>query len=222
MTSATKAARFFALYCIISWPDCVIAGVKATIKATGNDCSRKRGNHAGRRCARGARRSRCRAAARAGGGGGRWRRGYRPRGRDHAARGDRRFRQHQRRPAPACPTRLHPIDEQDSTDFEKCLARVRAACSSGWASAARGSTTRWRPATRWCAFPAQRCVLLGEGDLMFLCPPVLSLPLAAGCRVSLFPMGAVRARPTGSTGPSAGSTSPPTGGSAPRTARRAA
>ena len=38
---------------------------------------------------------------------------------------------------------------------------------------------------------AQQVVLLGGEDICFLCPPALELDLAAGTRVSLFPMGPV-------------------------------
>ena len=86
---------------------------------------------------------------------------------------------------------LHWIAEQDSTDFEKCLARVSAPLLVGVGFSGARLDHQMAACNALVRFPAQRCVLLGEGDLMFLCPPELHLPLAAGARVSLFPMGAV-------------------------------
>jgi thiamine pyrophosphokinase len=46
---------------------------------------------------------------------------------------------------------------------------------------------------------------------MFLCPPSLSLPLAEGCRISLFPMGAVEGASDGLRWPIGGMTFSPDG-----------
>ena len=55
-------------------------------------------------------------------------------------------------------------------------------------------------------------VLVGGEDLCFLCPPELAIDLAAGTRVSLFPMGPVRARSRrGCAGRSTGLAFDPTG-----------
>lgn len=86
---------------------------------------------------------------------------------------------------------LHLIDDQDTTDFEKCLARVAAPLLIGLGFTGARIDHHMAACTALSRHAAQRCVLLGADDLMFLCPPVLSLPLEAGCRVSLFPMGAV-------------------------------
>ena len=86
---------------------------------------------------------------------------------------------------------LHPIAEQDSTDFEKCLARIATPLIIGVGFSGARLDHQMAVCNALVRHPLQRCVLLGETDLMFLCPPALSLPLAAGCSVSLFPMGAV-------------------------------
>jgi len=88
-------------------------------------------------------------------------------------------------------TILHPLDDQDTTDFEKCLARVAAPLILGLGFTGARIDHHMAACTALARHAGQRCVLLGAEDLMFLCPPVLSLPLEAGCRVSLFPMGAV-------------------------------
>ena len=90
-----------------------------------------------------------------------------------------------------CGDTLHWIAEQDSTDFEKCLARVSAPLLVGVGFSGARLDHQMAACNALVRFPAQRCVLLGDGDLMFLCPPELHLPLTAGARVSLFPMGAV-------------------------------
>jgi thiamine pyrophosphokinase len=86
---------------------------------------------------------------------------------------------------------LHPMADQDTTDFEKCLAHVSAPLLIGVGFTGNRLDHQMASCTALVRHAAQRCILLGAVDLMFLCPPALSLPLAAGCRVSLFPMGAV-------------------------------
>jgi len=86
---------------------------------------------------------------------------------------------------------LHTIDDQDTTDFEKCLARVEAPLIIGLGFTGDRLDHHMAACNALVRHPERRCLLLGAHDLMFLCPPVLSLPLEPGCRVSLFPMGAV-------------------------------
>ncbi|MDZ7711241.1 MAG: thiamine diphosphokinase [Roseovarius sp.] len=86
---------------------------------------------------------------------------------------------------------LHPIGDQDTTDFEKCLARVAAPLIIGLGFTGARIDHQMAACNALSRYASQRCVLVGERDLMFLCPPVLSLPLDPGRRVSLFPMGAV-------------------------------
>src|SRR6056297_3126648 len=86
---------------------------------------------------------------------------------------------------------LHALDDQDTTDFEKCLAHVEAPLIIGLGFTGDRLDHHMAACNALVRHAARRCVLLGVHDLMFLCPPVLDLPLAPGCRVSLFPMGAV-------------------------------
>ena len=89
------------------------------------------------------------------------------------------------------PATLHPMPDQDSTDFDKCLRRVSAPLIFGVGFCGERLDHQMAVCNTLVRHPAQRCVLLGETDLMVLCPPSIHLPLDEGCRVSLFPMGAV-------------------------------
>lgn len=88
--------------------------------------------------------------------------------------------------------RLHRIDEQDSTDFEKCLTRIAAPfiVAIGFAGPRLDHTLA--ALTVMARVPGPPVLLLAEADVAFVAPPRLSLPLAAGTRVSLWPMGPVR------------------------------
>ncbi len=86
---------------------------------------------------------------------------------------------------------LHQMQDQDSTDFDKCLRSVTAPLILGVGFCGDRLDHQLAACNTLVRYPLQRCVLLGETDLVFLCPPAIHLPLDAGCRVSLFPMGAV-------------------------------
>ena len=100
--------------------------------------------------------------------------------------------------------RLHPVAEQDSTDFEKCLLRLSAPFVIGvgfggprldHALAALGVLVRRiGPPT----------VLICGDDVVLACPPQLSTPLAPGTRLSLFPMGPARVESQGLRWPTTG------------------
>ena len=89
------------------------------------------------------------------------------------------------------PATLHPMPDQDSTDFDKCLRQVSAPLILGVGFCGERLDHQMAACNTLVRHPGQRCVLLGETDLMVLCPPTIHLPLPEGCRVSLFPMGAV-------------------------------
>lgn len=93
--------------------------------------------------------------------------------------------------------RQHRVSEQDSTDFGKCLALVGAPFLIGLGFAGLRMDHTLSVMTALAAHPDQRCVILGPEDAIFLCPPRLSLPLAPGTRLSLFPMGPASGRSTG-------------------------
>lgn len=106
---------------------------------------------------------------------------------------------------------LHPMADQDTTDFEKCLGHVTAPLLIGLGFMGDRLDHQMAACNALVRHTAQRCILLGGADLMFLCPPSLSLPLAEGCRISLFPMGAVEGASDGLRWPIGGMTFSPDG-----------
>lgn len=93
--------------------------------------------------------------------------------------------------------RLLVITEQDSTDFEKCLSRVKAKLVLGvgfLGTRMDHSLSVLNCLARW---PERPCLLIGPHDVAFLCPPRLALTLPPGSRLSLFPMGPVTGRSEG-------------------------
>lgn len=88
-------------------------------------------------------------------------------------------------------TALHPIAEQDSTDFDKCLRNIAAPLVVGIGFSGDRTDHQLAACNTLVRHPDRRCVLVGAEELVFLAPPALVLGLAPGTAVSLFPMGAV-------------------------------
>lgn len=90
------------------------------------------------------------------------------------------------------------VTEQETTDFEKCLMRIRAPLILGLGfEGARADHTLavWNALVR---HPARRCIILGAADLIFAAPPGrLTLDLPPGTRLSLFPMAPLTGRSQG-------------------------
>ncbi len=106
---------------------------------------------------------------------------------------------------------LHPVMEQDSTDFEKCISRIDAALIVGAGFSGARVDHQLAVCNVLVRWPARRCVLIGADDAVFLAPPAMALDLPQGCRVSLFPMGAVEGRSDGLNWPIDGLTLTPDG-----------
>ena len=106
----------------------------------------------------------------------------------------------------------HVIAEQDSTDFEKCLRNIEAPLIVGVGFCGARLDHQLAACNALVRNAARRCVLLGQNDLVFLAPPSVSLNLAAGTSVSLFPMGAVEGVSDGLKWPIAGLNFAPDGG----------
>lgn len=85
----------------------------------------------------------------------------------------------------------HPIADQDSTDFDKCLTFIHAPLIVGLGFSGDRLDHQMACYNGLVRHAWQRCILLGREELVFLAPPSLYLPLAPGCPISLFPMGAV-------------------------------
>ncbi|SIO56952.1 thiamine pyrophosphokinase [Rhodovulum sp. ES.010] len=102
---------------------------------------------------------------------------------------------------PGC---LHRISEQESTDFEKCLRVVDAPLILGLGFLEPRLDHALAAMNVLARFPGRRCILLGETDLCFLCPPDLRLAPPEGARLSLFPLSPVAATSEGLRWPIAG------------------
>lgn len=95
------------------------------------------------------------------------------------------------------PDRLHLIAEQDTTDFEKCLTRIDAPLILGLGFGGPRLDHWLAVANALVRHPDLPCVILGGADIAFAAPPRISLPLAPGTRVSLFPLAPVTGRSVG-------------------------
>jgi thiamine pyrophosphokinase len=91
---------------------------------------------------------------------------------------------------------LH-VPEQDSTDLDKCLSRIRAPFVLGLGFDGARLDHTLAAMTSLTRHGSARVLLLAAEDIVFLAPPRLHLGLDVGERVSLFPMGQVAGRSTG-------------------------
>ncbi|SOC09517.1 thiamine diphosphokinase [Rhodobacter maris] len=93
--------------------------------------------------------------------------------------------------------RLHRIEEQDSTDFGKCLDRVAARfyLCLGFTGLRLDHTLA--ALSEIAARPAQAVVLIAEDEVIFRAPPRFRLDLPATTRLSLYPMGPASGRAEG-------------------------
>ncbi|TCM84961.1 thiamine diphosphokinase [Rhodovulum steppense] len=102
------------------------------------------------------------------------------------------------------PERMQHVAEQDSTDFEKCLRAVAAPLILGLGFMGARIDHALAAMNALARYPDRRCILIGEADICFLCPPELRLAPPQGARLSLFPMGPVRGESEGLRWPIAG------------------
>ncbi|MFP4404327.1 thiamine diphosphokinase [Rhodosalinus sp.] len=93
--------------------------------------------------------------------------------------------------------RLHRVAEQQTTDFDKALRHIAAPLVLGVGFLGERLDHLLAAQTVLLRRPERRCLLLGRGDLVFLCPPRLLLDLPEGSRVSLYPMAPVTGRSEG-------------------------
>ena len=93
--------------------------------------------------------------------------------------------------------RLHPISEQNSTDFDKALRNVSApvVLAAGFLGArVDHQLVAFNTLVRLQDRP---CILLGAREVVFHAPPQIRLELTAGDTVSLFPLRRVTGRSDG-------------------------
>lgn len=100
-----------------------------------------------------------------------------------------------RRTIPA--DRQHVIAEQDSTDFDKALRSITAPFVLALGFAGGRIDHGLAVFNALLRHSARICIVLGVEDLVFLCPPAITLRLPVGDRLSLFPMGSVMGESTG-------------------------
>lgn len=88
--------------------------------------------------------------------------------------------------------RLVQVAEQDSTDFAKCLERIDAPLIMAVGFAGLRLDHTLAALTALVQPDAPRVVVLASDDVILACPARIDLPLPAGTRVSLFPLGPAR------------------------------
>lgn len=86
---------------------------------------------------------------------------------------------------------VHRVAEQDTTDLEKCLYSVAAPLIIGVGFLGGRLDHELAALSALLRFADRPVVLLGRGEICFALPPVLDLDLAAGTRVSIFPLAPV-------------------------------
>lgn len=95
------------------------------------------------------------------------------------------------------PDRLHRITEQDSTDFDKALRNIAAPLVLAVGFTGARLDHQLAAFHTLARHPERPCLLLGPQEVVCIAPPDISLDLARGDRVSLFPMAAVTGRSAG-------------------------
>ncbi len=100
--------------------------------------------------------------------------------------------------------RLHHVDEQVTTDFDKGMRHVAAPLVIG-AGLMAGRMDHTLAALSTLMRHADRpCLLLGPQSLVFHCPPRLTLDLPGGMPVSLYPLAPGRVESRGLVWPTGG------------------
>lgn len=87
--------------------------------------------------------------------------------------------------------RFHKIDEQASTDFEKCLRNIEAPFILALGVTGGRIDHELATLNALVKQAGRTIILVGERDISFVAPLEMALDLPMGTRVSLFPMGEV-------------------------------
>ncbi len=99
---------------------------------------------------------------------------------------------------------LHEVSEQDSTDFDKALRHLSAPLTLAIGFTGARLDHELAVFHTLAARSVHRCIVVGQRDIVLNAPPRLEVALAAGTRVSLFPMTRVTGRSEGLRWPIAG------------------
>jgi thiamine pyrophosphokinase len=87
--------------------------------------------------------------------------------------------------------RLHRIEEQETTDFDKALRAIRAPFVLGLGFAGARLDHGLAVLNALARHPDRRCLILTGQDVAFLAPERMEMSLPVGSRLSLFPLGPV-------------------------------
>jgi thiamine pyrophosphokinase len=93
--------------------------------------------------------------------------------------------------------RIHPVNEQDTTDLEKSLARLSAPLIIGLGFLDGRLDHSLAALTALVRFAAQPVLLIGQEDACFHIPHDLEIDMPEGRRFSLYPLTPLRARSDG-------------------------
>ena len=102
------------------------------------------------------------------------------------------------------PEVIHHIPEQETTDFDKALRSIRAPLILGVGFLGGRLDHQLANLNTLLRHPAQRCILIGAQDIVFLAPPSMRMDLPMGTPLGLFPMGAAEGVSEGLEWPIAG------------------
>lgn len=91
----------------------------------------------------------------------------------------------------------HHVAEQESTDFEKCLTRIRAPLILGLGFLGARLDHQLAAMNALVRNPGGPCLLIGDEDIVFHAPGELSLTLETDSRISLIPLRPVRGHSEG-------------------------
>lgn len=93
--------------------------------------------------------------------------------------------------------RIHPVAEQEHTDFDKALRHVKAPFLLAVGFTGGRLDHELAVLNALTRHSDRRCLLLSDHDVIFLAPPRLALRLEVGSRLSLFPMAKVEGESDG-------------------------
>ena len=99
---------------------------------------------------------------------------------------------------------MHPISDQDSTDFDKALRNISAPLVIAVGVTGGRLDHELAAMHTLVARAKQKCIVLGAESVAFVSPSDITLKLPEGSVFSLFPMGRVGARSEGLRWPTAG------------------
>ena len=96
------------------------------------------------------------------------------------------------------------IEEQNSTDFDKCLRNIDAPLVICIGFTGLRADHHLAGLNTLVRHPERPCILLDRNNIVFLAPPKITFSLVRGTPVSLFPMGSVEGFSKGLRWPIAG------------------